>query len=879
MAGKMRIYELAKELGKESKDIIAYLEEKGIDGKTASSALESAEVDSLTTHFSSKVVSSSEKNRDDAKVNDVENKNASEPKKTSGDNTSSAPKKKKFISVFRPQNISGKLPSTMKHPAKPKRMEQRKPVRAQGQTQAAAPEREKTQPKVQQPEKKKPLTLDDIRRPDPEIMARKRERDAEAARLRAEHSQNDSKPKAQGKSEQGKSDKAKKVYRNENKPSAKGSFGGGGEASAPKKGGRDAHGKERERQKDDRKTFDKNVDRSAFLNKNSKKKFNRIPKALQENKPKEHQEAPKDVVTEIKIPEKITIRDLADRMKIASSELIKKLFLAGEIVTLNNEVDFEKAAEIALDFNIIAELEEKEDVIADLLKEDEEDAKDMVQRAPVVCVMGHVDHGKTSILDAIRNTHVIEKEAGGITQHIGAYMVSVKGRKITFLDTPGHEAFTAMRMRGANSTDIAILVVAADDGVMPQTIEAINHAKAAGVEIIIAVNKIDKPSANLERVKQELSEYELIPEDWGGQTIFCPVSAHTGEGIDDLLDMILLTADVLELKANPNRNARGLVLEAKLDKGRGPVATILIQKGTLKQGDFIACGAASGKVRAMNDENGKRVQKAGPSMPVEVVGLSDVPNAGEVLMAFDTDKEAKNFASAFVIEGKKSLLEGTQTQLSLGDLFMRIKEGSLKELPIIVKADVQGSVEAVSQSLVKLSNDEVVVKVIHSGVGAINESDVDLAGASGALIIGFNVKADPTARSTAEQNNVEINLYSVIYQIIDDISRALKGMKAAVYEEKVIGHAVVRQIFKSSGVGNIAGSYVNDGIFESDCKVRIFRGDDMIHEGALASLKRFKDNVKQVKEGFECGLVFQDFDDIEVEDRIEAYKMVEVTEE
>ena len=879
MAGKMRIYELAKELGKESKDIIAYLEEKGIDGKTASSALESAEVDSLTTHFSSKVVSSSAKSRDDAKVNDVENKNASEPKKTSGDNTSSAPKKKKFISVFRPQNISGKLPSTMKHPAKPKRMEQRKPVRAQGQTQAAAPEREKTQPKVQQPEKKKPLTLDDIRRPDPEIMARKRERDAEAARLRAEHSQNDSKPKAQGKLEQGKSDKAKKVYRNENKPSAKGSFGGGGEASALKKGGRDAHGKERERQKDDRKTFDKNVDRSAFLNKNSKKKFNRIPKALQENKPKEHQEAPKDVVTEIKIPEKITIRDLADRMKIASSELIKKLFLAGEIVTLNNEVDFEKAAEIALDFNIIAELEEKEDVIADLLKEDEEDAKDMVQRAPVVCVMGHVDHGKTSILDAIRNTHVIEKEAGGITQHIGAYMVSVKGRKITFLDTPGHEAFTAMRMRGANSTDIAILVVAADDGVMPQTIEAINHAKAAGVEIIIAVNKIDKPSANLERVKQELSEYELIPEDWGGQTIFCPVSAHTGEGIDDLLDMILLTADVLELKANPNRNARGLVLEAKLDKGRGPVATILIQKGTLKQGDFIACGAASGKVRAMNDENGKRVQKAGPSMPVEVVGLSDVPNAGEVLMAFDTDKEAKNFASAFVIEGKKSLLEGTQTQLSLGDLFMRIKEGSLKELPIIVKADVQGSVEAVSQSLVKLSNDEVVVKVIHSGVGAINESDVDLAGASGALIIGFNVKADPTARSTAEQNNVEINLYSVIYQIIDDISRALKGMKAAVYEEKVIGHAVVRQIFKSSGVGNIAGSYVNDGIFESDCKVRIFRGDDMIHEGALASLKRFKDNVKQVKEGFECGLVFQDFDDIEVEDRIEAYKMVEVTEE
>ena len=546
------------------------------------------------------------------------------------------------------------------------------------------------------------------------------------------------------------------------------------------------------------------------------------------------------------------------------------------MVTVNHEIDFDKAQEIAMDYDIIAEQEEKVDVIEELLKEEEEPEDTLVARPPVVCVMGHVDHGKTSLLDHIRKSHVTDREAGGITQHIGAYMVNVDGQKITFLDTPGHEAFTAMRMRGANATDIAILVVAADDGVMPQTVEAINHAKAAGVEIIVAINKIDKPSANIERVKQELSEYELIPEDWGGSTIFAPVSAHTGEGIDNLLEMILLTAEVCELKANPNRKARGLVIEAELDKGKGPVATILVQKGTLHVGDFIAAGACSGKVRAMIDDKGRKVREAGPSTPVEILGLSDVPNAGEILVVTDNDKEAKNFAATFISENKNRLLEETKAKMSLDDLFSQIQAGNLKELPLIVKADVQGSVEAVKQSLVKLSNEEVVVKVIHGGVGAINESDVTLASASNAIIIGFNVRPDATAKSIAEQEGVDLRLYRVIYQAIEDVEAAMKGMLDPIYEEKVIGHAEVRQIFKASGVGNIAGSYVLDGVFQRNCKVRITREGEQIFEGALASLKRFKDDVKEVKAGYECGLVFEDFNDIKEEDRVEAYTMVEV---
>ena len=610
----------------------------------------------------------------------------------------------------------------------------------------------------------------------------------------------------------------------------------------------------------------KKQERYVNLEKNGGKK-----KRPAQPKPKEE-----DTIRSVSLPERMTIKELADKMKVQASEIIKKLFMKGQMVTVNQEIDYDSAEEIALEFNCIAEPEEKVDVIAELLKEDEEREEDLVPRPPVVCVMGHVDHGKTSLLDAIRNTHVTDREAGGITQHIGAYVVSINGQKITFLDTPGHEAFTAMRLRGPKSTDIAILVVAADDGVMPQTVEAINHAKAAGIEIVVAINKIDKPNANIDRVKQELSEYELIPEDWGGSTIFVPVSAHTHEGIDQLLEMLLLTAEVSELKANPKRKARGVIIEAQLDKGRGAVATVLVQKGTLTVGEPIACGSAYGKVRAMIDDKGRRVKEAGPSMPVEILGLSSVPDAGETFVACDSEKDARNFAETYISEGKAKLLEETRSRMSLDDLFSQIQSGDVKELDIIVKADVQGSVEAVKQSLVKLSNDEVVVKIIHGGVGAINESDVTLASASNAIIIGFNVRPDPTAKVTAENEGVDIRLYKVIYNAIEDVEAAMKGMLDPVYEEKVIGHAEVRQIFKASGVGNIAGSYVLDGNFERGCKVRITREGTQIFEGNLASLKRFKDDVKEVKAGYECGLVFEGFNDIAELDQVEAYKMVEV---
>ena len=588
------------------------------------------------------------------------------------------------------------------------------------------------------------------------------------------------------------------------------------------------------------------------------------------------EEKVEDTVKVITIPEVLTIKELAGKMKLQPSAIVKKLFLQGKIVTLNSEIDFDQAEEIAMEYEVLCEKEEKVDVIAELLKEDEEDEKDMVSRPPVVCVMGHVDHGKTSLLDAIRQTNVTSREAGGITQHIGAYTVDVRGQQITFLDTPGHEAFTAMRMRGAQSTDIAILVVAADDGVMPQTVEAINHAKAAGVEIIVAINKIDKPSANVDRVKQELAEYELIPEDWGGNTVFVPVSAHTREGIPELLEMILLTAEVKELKANPNRRARGLVIEAELDKGKGPVATILVQKGTLRVGDNVTAGPCYGKVRAMMDDKGRRVKEAGPSMPVEILGLNDVPGAGDVLMATENEKEARSYAETFISESKNKLLEDTKAKLSLDDLFSQIKAGNVKELPIIVKADVQGSVEAVKQSLVKLSNEEVVVKVIHGGVGAINESDVSLASASNAIIIGFNVRPDATAKSIADREKVDLRLYRVIYQAIEDVEAAMKGMLDPVFEEQVIGHAVVRQTFKASGVGTIAGAYVMDGKFQRGCSCRITRDGEQIFEGALASLKRFKDDVKEVATGYECGLVFEKFNDVKEDDMVEAYMMVEV---
>ena len=592
-------------------------------------------------------------------------------------------------------------------------------------------------------------------------------------------------------------------------------------------------------------------------------------------KPKKKEEK-KEEIKVIEVPDFITIGQLAERMKMQPSAVIKKLFLEGKMVTVNTEIDFDSAEEIALGYDIMCEKEEKVDIIEELLKEDEEDESLMVKRPPVVCVMGHVDHGKTSLLDAIRETNVISGEAGGITQHIGASVVKINDQTITFLDTPGHEAFTSMRMRGAQSTDIAILVVAADDGVMPQTVEAINHAKAAGIEIIVAINKIDKPGANIDRVKQGLAEHGLLASDWGGNVEMVPVSAHTKEGIDDLLEMVLLQADVLELKANPNRQARGIIIEAKLDKGKGPVATVLVQKGTLKVGANIAAGANHGKVRAMSDDRGNRIKTAGPSTPVEILGLSGVPNAGEVFVSTATANEAKDFANTFVEDSKAKLMESNKFRISLDDLNSQIEAGELKELNLIIKADVQGSVEAVRQSLVKLSNEEVEVKVIHGGVGAINESDVILASASNAIIIGFNVKPDAQAEETAKTEGVDLRLYSVIYNAIDDIERAMKGMLEPVYEEKVIGHAEIRQIFKASGVGNIAGSYVLDGAMQRGCSARVTRDGEQIYEGPVASLKRFKDDVKEVKAGYECGLVFEKFNDIAEGDQVEAYMMVEV---
>ena len=611
---------------------------------------------------------------------------------------------------------------------------------------------------------------------------------------------------------------------------------------------------------------------------NAKKGFGGKPlsKKTDLQKPVQKPKPAAEKVTNIILPEVVTIKELGDKMKISGAEIVKKLFLSGKMVTLNTEITYDEAEEIALEYDILCEHEVVIDPIEEILKEDEENEDDLQPRPPVVCVMGHVDHGKTSILDAIRNTHVTTGEAGGITQHIGAYVVDVKGEKITFLDTPGHEAFTAMRLRGAQSTDIAILVVAADDGVMPQTVEAISHAKAAGIEVIVAINKIDKPSANVERVKQELTEYELVPEDWGGTTLFVPVSAHTGEGLDDLLDSILLQAEMCELKANPNRRARGLVIEAQLDKGKGPVATVLVQKGTLHVGDCLAIGSAYGKVRAMVDDKGRRVKEAGPSIPVEILGLNDVPEAGEVFLSTNTEKEARTISETFIAKKKEKLLADTKSKLSLDGLFDQIQAGQIKELNLIVKADVQGSVEAVKQSLLKLSNDEVAIKIIHGGVGAINESDVTLASTSNAIIIGFNVRPDNMAKTVAETEKVDMRLYRVIYNAIEDIEAAMKGMLDPEFREKIIGHAEVRQTYKVSGVGTIIGGYVLDGKIERHSKVRLLRDNIVIHEGELASLKRFKDDVKEVAAGYECGMSLEKYNDIKEGDQLEVFVMEEV---
>ena len=854
---KIKVYELAKELNVQSKDVLEFLESKKIEVKNHMSALEETAAGQVKEHFS--------KNR-----------------KSEGE-SGEAPKKKNIVHVFRPQNTQngnkhGRRQGTKQTMTQGRPMQVNNGRPAKGSVKPEAP---KTEERVKTAEKAKAAEVKTAEKQavKTEIKEENKEKREEKVVKNNEKRVNNDRPNSERTT---RSERGDRSGRNDNRNDRGGRNNdrrndrsgrnndrrnNGPSIPAPEAPTQKPQRSNKGKGKDEHKKKDYRRDEEERMPKNNKK-------PMQKPQPKEQKQ--EEEIKSIVIPEVLTIKELADKMKVVPSVIVKKLFMQGKVVTVNQEIDYDTAEEIALEFDVLCEKEEVVDVIEELLKEEEEDEKKMKKRPPVVCVMGHVDHGKTSLLDAIRHTNVIGGEAGGITQHIGAYVVDVKGEKITFLDTPGHEAFTAMRMRGASSTDIAILVVAADDGVMPQTVEAINHAKAAGVEIIVAVNKIDKPSANIERVKQEMTEYELIPEDWGGSTIFVPVSAKTGEGLEDLMEMIVLTAEVMELKANPNRRARGLVLEAQLDKGRGPVSTVLVQKGTLRVGDAIAAGSSHGKVRAMMDDKGRRVKEAGPSVPVEILGLNDVPNAGEVFVGCANDKEARNFAETFISQSKVKLLEETKSKLSLDDLFNQIQEGNLKELNIVVKADVQGSVEAIKQSLLKLSNDEVVVKIIHGGVGAVNESDVSLASASNAIIIGFNVRPDATAKETADREGVDIRLYRVIYNAIEDVEAAMKGLLDPVFEEKVLGHAEVRQLFKASGVGTIAGSYVLDGTFERDCSVRITRDGIVVFEGALASLKRFKDDVKEVRAGYECGFVFANFNDVKEGDLVEAFKMVEI---
>ena len=574
--------------------------------------------------------------------------------------------------------------------------------------------------------------------------------------------------------------------------------------------------------------------------------------------------------------ETITVRDLTERIGKPAGEIIKKLMMLGIIATINNELDYDTANLVASEFGVELELKLAETAEDALEKEDVEDTEeDLISRPPVVTIMGHVDHGKTSLLDYIRKTRVTAGEAGGITQHIGAYTVQLKGQQITFLDTPGHEAFTSMRLRGAQATDIAVLVVAADDGVMPQTIEAISHAKSAGVQIIVAINKIDKVGANIERIKQQLTEYDLVCEEWGGDTIMVPVSAITVEGVEQLLEMILLVAEVQDYKANPNRKARGIIIEARLDKGRGPVATVLVKNGTLHIGDTIVAGTAYGRIRAMVNDRGERVKSAGPSDPVEVIGFNDVPDAGEQISAVDDDKLSRQVAEERKDKLRAALIKDQQ-KTTLDDLFSQISAGQVKDLNLIIKADVQGSVEAVRQSLEKLSNDEVRVHTIHGAVGAINESDVMLASTANAIIIGFNVRPDANARDMAEREKIDVRLYRVIYQAIEDVQNAMKGLLAPKFKEVLLGHAAVRSPFKVSGVGTIAGSYVTDGKIQRNAQIRLLRDNIVIHEGKISSLKRFKDDAKEVNTGYECGIGIENYNDIKENDVIECFIMEEI---
>ena len=577
----------------------------------------------------------------------------------------------------------------------------------------------------------------------------------------------------------------------------------------------------------------------------------------------------------VKIPDEITVGELASRMKKTATEVIKTLLKNGVMATINQTIDFDTAEFVATEMGCKVEREVVVTIEERLIDVHQDTEDELVPRSPVVVVMGHVDHGKTSLLDAVRKTNVVSGEAGGITQHIGAYTVEINGKPITFLDTPGHAAFTSMRARGAMCTDIAILVVAADDGIMPQTVEAINHAKAANIPIIVAVNKMDKHGANAENIKQELTKYDLIPEEWGGDTIVCPISAKTGMGIDQLLEMVILTAEMQELKANPNRAAKGTVIEARLDKNRGPIATLLVQNGTLHKGDLIIAGTAVGRVRVMTDDKGRAIQSAGPSIPVEITGLAETPTPGDEFDAVADERMARQLVEQRK-QAEKDAAAKQASKVTLDNLFAKMQEGEMKELNLIVKADVQGSAEAVRASLEKLSNEEVRVRVIHAGVGAINESDILLASTANAIVVGFNVRPDAAAQASAQRANVDIRMYRVIYDAIDEIEAAMKGMLAPKYREAIIGHAEVRQTYKVSAIGTIAGCYVKDGKVTRDSKVRVLRDNIVIYEGEIGSLQRFKDSVKEVAQNYECGMSIDKFNDIKEGDIFECYVMEEI---
>ena len=613
-------------------------------------------------------------------------------------------------------------------------------------------------------------------------------------------------------------------------------------------------------------------------NKNKNRQQNPSVKRKQEEREKLQKlqfEIAKKAPVKVSIPDEINVGELASRMKKTGAEVVRQLIKLGTMASLSDVIDYETAALVAMEMGCKVEKEVNITVEERLIDDREDAPEELVSRAPVVVVMGHVDHGKTSLLDRIRETSVVSGEAGGITQHIGAYRIEIKGSPITFLDTPGHEAFTSMRARGAMVTDIAILVVAADDGIMPQTVESINHAKAADIPIVVAINKMDKPTANPDRIMQQLTEYDLVPEEWGGDTIICPISAKTGDGIDNLLEMVTLTAEVAELKANPNRLAKGTVIEARLDKGRGPIMTVLVQNGTLRQGDIVIAGTSVGHVRVMTNDKGERVNEAGPSVPVEIAGMSEVPGAGDIFNAVADERMARELVEQRKQQNKDALI-GAPKKVSLEDLFAQIQQGEIKDFNIIVKADVQGSAEAVKASLEKLTNEEVRVRVIHSGVGAINESDVMLAATSGAVIVGFNVRPDNAARDYAQRSNVDIRMYRVIYDCINEIESAMKGMLAPKFKEVIIGHAEVRQVIKISKIGTVCGSYVTDGKIQRNSLVRVLRDNVVIFEGELSSLRRFKDDVKEVATNYECGISIERYNDVKEGDVIEAFVMEQI---